>query len=108
VSDEKPLISSTLRQLAIKLNAAKKRARELGLFAEDRNLVSCPNCGLLEDVDFHGFLRTYVRPVEWDDPDLNLNPPLPPDTGLRFEQLGEEDFRCPVCGTTVQPEGEEQ
>ncbi len=100
-------ISSTLRQLALELNAAKKRTKELGRFAEDRNLLSCPNCGLLEDVDFPGVLRTYVRPVEWDDPDLPQNFPQPPDTGLRFEQLGAEDFRCPACGTFVQPEPDE-
>lgn len=102
MKDNKP-ISSTLRQLAMELNAAKKRAKELGLFAEDRELLACPGCGLLEDVDIDGFLLTYIRPAEWDDPTLNI--PVPPDTRLRFEELGETTFRCPICSTVIEEAG---
>jgi uncharacterized C2H2 Zn-finger protein len=107
MKDEKRWVSSTLRQLAIELNAAKKRAKELGLFAEDRELLSCPSCGLVEDVDARGLLSTYVRPVGWDDPDFLFDAKLPPDTGLRSDQLGEGTFSCPACGGVVQEESDE-
>ena len=75
-----------LRALAAKLVAVQKRARALGLFVDDRELLECPKCGLQEDVTFGGQLITSYpdRPGE--------------DTGLHFEELSGHRFRCPVCG----------
>ena len=41
-----------LRALATQIVALQKQARALGLFADDRELLTCAKCGLLEDVTF--------------------------------------------------------
>ncbi len=101
MSNEMRLISSNLYQLATELQAAKKRAREVGLFVEDRDLPMCDTCKLMEDVDFQGFLHIYICPDNFYDPEPPLEWKAPPDTGLRFEEIGENEFCCPVCGTIV-------
>lgn len=55
-----------------RLEELKARARELGIFTHDRGLLSCPKCGLIEDVHIDGRLATC-----WPDR-------LGCDTGLRF------------------------
>jgi hypothetical protein len=75
-----------LRELVDSLKEIHDRARELGIFVNDRELVICPRCGLIEDVAFDGRLMTY-KP---DDPSMT-------DTGLRFTFLG-ETCRCASCG----------
>ena len=76
-----------LRELAARLAALQEKARSLGLFAGDRELLECPNCGLLEDVTFTGQLITWRPSAEGQD------------TGLRFQELPRDRFRCPACGT---------
>ena len=44
-------LRAKLIPLVQRLKRAKKLARKLGLFAEDRELLTCPRCGLAEDVD---------------------------------------------------------
>lgn len=83
-----------LRALASEIVALQKRAQALGMFADDRELLACAKCGLLEDVTFSGFLIT-LRPAALDE-----------DTGLRFKELAEGRYRCPVCGATVRDEAE--
>jgi hypothetical protein len=39
-------LTTLTRQLA----QVKAQARALGIFTNDRELLECPNCGLLEDV----------------------------------------------------------
>ena len=102
--DNKKLISSDLYQTILELQAVQKRAEELGMFIDARSLVECPNCHLMEDVDISSMLTTYFRPVEYDQPDLDIAFKPPPDTGLRFEEVTEDQFKCPVCGTTIQLE----
>jgi rubredoxin len=102
--DNKKLISSDLYQSILELQAVQKRAEELGMFIEGRDLVECPNCHLMENVDILSILTTYFRPVEYDQPDLDVAFKPPPDTGLRFEKITEHQFKCPVCGTTIQLE----
>lgn len=82
-----------LRQLAAKVAALQAKARALGLFVNDRELLECPDCGLMENVAFDGRLFT-CRPESLDD-----------DTGLRFEELSGDRFRCPACGATVREAG---
>jgi len=79
-----------LRQLASRIVALQEQVRSLGGFAGDRELLECPQCGLLEDVTFTGQLITWRSPAEGQD------------TGLRFEELPQGCFRCPACGSMVQ------
>jgi rubredoxin len=78
-----------IRALAAEIAALQAKARALGVFADDRELLECPVCGLMENVAASGFLFT-CRPESLDE-----------DTGLRFEELSRDRFRCPDCGATV-------
>ena len=78
-----------IRALATEIAALQAKARALGLFANDRELLECPVCGLMENVAASGLLLT-CRPESLDE-----------DTGLRFEELSRDRFRCPACGATV-------
>ena len=78
-----------LRQLAAALVALQAQARELGLFANDRELLECPDCWLMENVACNGLLFTCHADA------------LDDDTGLRFEELSPGRFRCPACSATV-------
>ena len=50
-----------LTTLTRQLEQVKAQARALGIFTDDRELLECPNCGLLEDVTAKGLLVTEVR-----------------------------------------------
>ena len=78
-----------LRTLAAEVVALQAKARALGLFANDRELLECPKCGLQEDVAFSGLLSTSYADS------------IGEDTGLRFEDLARDRFRCPACGAIV-------
>ena len=78
-----------LRRLATQLAAIRKRAKALGIFTNERELLQCSGCGLMEDVTASGILITCR------EPDLGH------DTGLRFKQLNKQIFRCPACGENV-------
>jgi predicted RNA-binding Zn-ribbon protein involved in translation (DUF1610 family) len=81
---------NNIRQLASRLAALQEQARSLGVFVDDRELLECPKCGLLEDVAMSGLLITYCPPD------------AAKDTGLRFKELSQGRFRCPACGSIVQ------
>lgn len=78
-----------LHELATQLADLQKRAKALGIFACDRELLKCPRCGLMEDVTSAGLLITCRATA------------LGEDTGLRFVELAELVFRCPSCATRV-------
>lgn len=78
-----------LHRLATELAAIQKRAKSLGIFTNERELLHCPGCGLKEDVAANGILITYC------EPDFGY------DSGLRFKQLNKHTFRCPACGRNV-------
>jgi len=80
-----------LTTLVRQLEQVKAEARALGIFTDDRELLECPNCGLLEDVTSDGLLVTYPK----DSVDLK-------DCGLRFRPLDKTRFACPKCGTSVE------
>ena len=82
--------------IAAELVALRKRAKELGVFTNDRELLVCQSCGLMEDVAATGVLITCREP--------NLGQ----DTGLRFEPLSDQTFRCPACGQRVRESLSEQ
>jgi len=79
-----------LHALATRLVGLQKRAKALGVFANDRELLKCPRCGLLEDVTCTGLLITCRATA------------LGEDTGLRFAQLSDDIFRCPSCVQRVE------
>lgn len=81
-------LSKEMHRLARALIKIKAEAKKLGLFAEDRDWISCPQCGLEEDVAFGGKLLVTApanRAV---------------DTGLRFTLVKKDGdmWRCPGCG----------
>lgn len=78
--------------LVKQLAAVQKQAKALGLFTNDRELLECPHCGLMEDVTINGLLITYRQP------DFGQ------DTGLRFKKVKKLTFRCPSCkGLVTEP-----
>jgi len=79
-----------LHELARQLADLQKRAKTLGVFTNDRELLECPRCGLLEDVTSTGLLITCRAAA------------LGEDTGLRFVPLADNIFRCPSCGRRVE------
>lgn len=77
--------------LAQELVRVKKQAEALGLFTNDRELLECTGCDLVEDVAIEGSLVTYHK----QGSDMS-------DTGLRFEEIEDDgSFRCPACGTVL-------
>ena len=85
-----PSIPRELIELSRGLAKVKAQAHALGIFTNDRELLECPNCGLLEDVTATGLLVTYPK----DSVDLK-------DCGLRFRPVDKIRFACPKCGTSV-------
>ena len=88
--DLDPRVDALVEQVAPlirQLQAAQEQARRLGLFPNDRDLLTCPNCGLTEDVLADGQLITNLRLGQ-------------PDTELRFIEptAGDGPFVCPACG----------
>ena len=75
---------------AMQLEKIKQEARALGIFTEDRELLECPDCGLMVDVTINGLLITYPR-----------NSSLIEDSGLRFVRIDETRYTCPACRATV-------
>jgi uncharacterized C2H2 Zn-finger protein len=84
-------LSVELVSLARKLKKVQAAARKLGLFVEDRELLTCPRCGLEEDVAFDGRLFVTVPGNRRCD------------TGLRFARVTKrgEWWRCPKCGSVL-------
>lgn len=76
--------------LAQQFAALTNKARALGIFVDDRGLLMCSRCGLMEDVLIGGLLITYHHGRD------------PIDTGLRFkESKAEGRFTCPKCGMEI-------
>ena len=81
---------NNIRELASRIVALQVKARALGMFTNDRELLECRECGLLEDVTINGLLITCRAPDSGQD------------TGLHFEKLFQGQFRCPACGSMIQ------
>jgi hypothetical protein len=71
---------SSIRPIARELMRIKKQAEALGVFTNDRELLECTGCDLVEDVTCDGFLITYHR-----------NSGSMDDSGLRFR------FEVAIC-----------
>jgi hypothetical protein len=67
----------------------QRLAQEVGLFLEDRPLLECPRCALLEDVGCYGLLMTYPTGA----------PAV--DSGLRFRKDKRGRYICPNCGAVA-------
>jgi hypothetical protein len=76
-----------IARLTQEVEELKAQGRAMGIFVEDRPLLECLKCGLLEDLSDEGLLLTYHR----------QEGEVQPDTGLRFEQVEPGHFRCPAC-----------
>ena len=86
----RPSHMDDLIELFHHLEKVKQQARALGIFTDDRELLTCHSCGLMEDVTAEGLLVTYPQDSQNTE-----------DTGLRFRQLDTESFQCPACGAHV-------
>ena len=86
-----PRLIALVRRLK-KIQAA---ARKLGLFVEDRELLTCPRCGLQEDIAIDGRLLVTVSA------DRHC------DTGLRFTRVMRRGdwWRCPNCKSVLKAAG---
>jgi predicted RNA-binding Zn-ribbon protein involved in translation (DUF1610 family) len=84
-------LASSIEPIISQLEDIRAKARALGVFTGDRELLACPRCGLLEDVLVDGRLITC------------RDESLGEDTGLRFvEAEGTSGrFMCPACGSEV-------
>lgn len=74
------------RSLFRQIRHVYRLAQENGLFLNDRELLSCDSCGLLEDVDITGRLITYKSGEAVFD------------SGMTFEKGEGDTYVCPVCG----------
>ncbi len=83
--------NKNLFNLVEKIVKLKEEAKKLGIFTDDRELIECPKCGLMEDVAIGGRLFTVFK-----------NAPNK-DTGLEFKELGKEGNRlsCPNCRKVI-------
>ncbi|MDX1934761.1 MAG: hypothetical protein SFU56_19360 [Capsulimonadales bacterium] len=98
-------IVDALRPLCEEIARLNAQARELGLFVNDRPLLECPHCRLVEDVTVEGFLIVYAA----TDYDMDATPVTPAsDTGRHFADLSEGQFLCPACGTVFTPPEEDE
>lgn len=82
-------VNKSIIKLAARIKELQLKAEELGLFFNDRELLECKKCGLIEDVAVDGRLITYNR---YD---------VVADIGLRFEPCEKDRYLCPVCGSNV-------
>ena len=86
-------LAQKIKPLAEDIIRIQKQAESLGIFVNDRELLECTGCDLVEDVAFDGSLITYHR----ESNDMT-------DCGLRFEKMDKEQYRCPVCVTVLKAE----
>lgn len=90
-SDEQ--IEDGLIDLCKELQRIKQHAEALGIFTNDRKLLTCPKCGLQEGVQADGRLTTFDKHSE----DFT-------DSGLRFIDAGNGQFSCPRCQALIDAE----
>ena len=86
-------IEDGLIDLCKELRRIKSHAEALGIFTNDRELLTCSKCGLQEDVQADGRLTTFDK----DSEDFT-------DSGLRFVETGNGQFSCPRCKALIDAE----
>jgi hypothetical protein len=85
------LVTSTIAAIARELVEVRQQARALGLFTDDRELLACPTCGLMEDVLADGRLITCRAERLGRDTRLRFTEPATPGA----------PFTCPLCRSRV-------
>ena len=75
-----------ISSLAARLVDIHQKAKELGIYTNDRELLKCPQCGLTEDVACDGLLFTF------ESADKTFS-----DTGMCFQEIDATHFRCQSC-----------
>lgn len=106
-------------KLASELKEIQMQAEALGVFLNDRELIECPGCGLLEDVEISGKLITYFKGetlanqsstkstktgmrVPSDLLKINsFSEEKMEDIGLRFREENLHVFQCPNCHNII-------
>jgi hypothetical protein len=85
------VLRAELIELVRKIKRFQVIARRLGLFVEDRELLTCPSCGLQEDIAIDGRLLVAAPGNRGCD------------TGLRFNRVKTRGswWRCPNCKTVL-------
>jgi hypothetical protein len=86
---KKTQIPAGIHALAGQIQKIKDQQKRLGLFCEDRELLSCPRCDI-EEVTFEGFLIVVKRSKPGRD------------IGSRFAIVDEEKglYQCPRMRNT--------
>ena len=62
----------SLHSLAAELTKLKAKAKGMGVFTNERELLTCPRCGLTEDVTIDGLLITCASSTLGRDTGLRL------------------------------------
>jgi hypothetical protein len=93
----RPKIGNVLpKRLHREIARVHRLAQAAGLFMEDRDLLHCFRCGLLEDVGRYGLLMTYFSGKS------------PGDSGLRFIKDKRGRYICPNCGAVARTDKEKR
>lgn len=81
-----------IKECGERFRELNKWADKHGIFLDDREMLSCSQCGLKEDIAFSGKLFTYKK----GDPEFK-------ETGLQFVTLDKRDerFKCPNCNIEI-------
>ncbi|MDI6809019.1 MAG: hypothetical protein QME66_08570 [Candidatus Eisenbacteria bacterium] len=87
-------LADDISNLIAQFHGVVQKAKELGIFTNDRDLLQCTRCGLAEDVACGGRLIT----IESTDGPFT-------DTGLRFKEIDSTHFRCPRCNSILDVAG---
>jgi rubredoxin len=84
-----------IKPLAAEILKLQAQMKAAGLFANDRDLLECPKCGLQEDVTIEGILIACPKEFPGED------------TGERFIPLDDREswWRCTKCGVEFTSEG---
>ena len=90
-------LAHSISSLVAQFGDIHQKAKTLGIFTNDRELLQCPQCGLAEDVACDGRLTT----VQAADETFA-------DTGLRFQEINATHFRCPQCHCILAMKEEEE
>ena len=94
-TEEGDELLKAVKPLAAEIGKLQSQLKAAGLFAHDRELLKCPQCGFEEDVTAAGVL-------------IMCRPGFPRvDTGQRFQPINgrEEWWCCPECGMEFRGEG---
>jgi len=93
-------LSKDIINLAKGLEETIKQAKALGIFTNERELLFCDECKLVEDVAFNGILFTYVNENEEIPQHRTVEDD---DTGLRFVEIEYlKKYKCPKCGHIIE------